>query len=111
VLPAAAGARPLSFQLLQGSVFHSLAASLFVRFEGAPDVKRVRKALSGRRELELVKKPGRLGPIDAAANEKILVGAVQEDPADEGAFWLWAVMDNLTRGGALNAIEIAEAVL
>ena len=111
VLPAAAGARPLSFQLLQGGVFHSLAASLFVRLEGAPDAKRVRKALSGRRELELVKKPGRLGPIDAAASEAILVGAVQEDPAGEGAFWLWAVMDNLTRGGALNAIEIAEAVL
>ena len=29
---------------------------------------------------------------------------------DTGGFWLWAVMDNLTRGGALNAIEIAEMV-
>jgi aspartate-semialdehyde dehydrogenase len=111
VLPEAAGARPLSFRLLQGGVFHSLAASLFVRLAGEPDVKRVRKAVSASPALELVKKPGHLGPIDAAASESVLVGAVQEDPAGQGAFWLWAVMDNLTRGGALNAIEIADAVL
>jgi aspartate-semialdehyde dehydrogenase len=103
------GGRPASFQLLQGSVFHSLAASLFVHLAGSPDAKRVRKALAGHPPLELVKKPARLGPIDAAASEKILVGAIQEDPA--AGFWLWAVMDNLVRGGALNAIEIAEAVL
>ncbi len=111
VLPAAAGARPLSFQLLQGGVFHSLAASLFVRLAGAPDAKRVRKALSGHAAIELVKRPGHLGPVDAAASEKVLVGAVQEDPGGGGGFWLWAVMDNLTRGGALNALEIAEAIL
>jgi aspartate-semialdehyde dehydrogenase len=108
VLP---GARPLSFQLLQGGVFHSLAASLFVRLAGAPGVKGVRKALADHAEIELVKKPSHLGPIDAAASDKVLVGAVQEDPAIAGGYWLWGVMDNLTRGGALNAIEIAEQAL
>jgi aspartate-semialdehyde dehydrogenase len=55
-------------------------------------------------------KPRLLGPIDAAASDKVLFGTVRKDEA-AGGLWLWAVMDNLTRGGALNAIEIAEALL
>jgi aspartate-semialdehyde dehydrogenase len=108
VLP---GRHPLSLQLLQGGIFHSLAASVFVRLAGAAGTKAVRRALAEHAHLELVKKPAHLGPIDAAANERILVGAVQEASGLAGGHWLWAVMDNLTRGGALNAVEIAEAVL
>ena len=32
-------------------------------------------------------------------------------PGQPGRYWLHAVMDNLTRGGALNALEIAAAAL
>ncbi len=108
VLP---GERPISLQLLQGGVFHSLAASVFVRLSAASGAKQVRKALGEHVAIELVKKPALLGPIDAAASEAILVGAVEEDPGVAGGYWLWAVMDNLTRGGALNALEIGDAVL
>jgi len=106
-----AGDPPASLQLLQGGVFHSLAASVYVRFANRADAKSLRRTLGQHSHLELAKKPGHLGPVDAAAHEKILVGAVQEEPSTPGGFWLWAVMDNLTRGGALNAVEIAEEVL
>jgi aspartate-semialdehyde dehydrogenase len=106
-----AGDPPASLQLLQGGVFHSLAASVYVRFANPTDAKSLRRTLGQQAHLELAKKPGHLGPIDAAAHEKVLVGAVQEEPSTPGGFWLWAVMDNLTRGGALNAVEIAEEVL
>jgi aspartate-semialdehyde dehydrogenase len=49
-----------------------------------------------------------LGPVAAAAIDKVLY-AVRKD--DSGGVWLWAAVDNLTRGGALNALEVAEAVL
>jgi len=104
-----AGDPPASLQLLQGGVFHSLSASVFLRFANPTDAKSLRRMLGQQEHLELAKKPGHLGPIDAAAHEKILVGAVQDEPS--GGFWLWAVMDNLTRGGALNAVEIALGVL
>jgi aspartate-semialdehyde dehydrogenase len=106
-----AGDPPASLQLVQGGVFHSLAASVYVRFANPSDAKSLRRTLGQHSHLELAKKPGHLGPIDAAAHEKILVGAVQEEPSTQGGFWLWAVMDNLTRGGALNAVEIAAEVL
>jgi aspartate-semialdehyde dehydrogenase len=99
---------PIPLQVLQGSVFHGLAASLHVRFGGSPGPKAIRKALAGNPHVEIADDPGHLGPIDSAASDKVILGTVRPDPA--GGFWLWAVMDNLTRGSALNAIEIAEAV-
>ncbi|HSN88558.1 MAG TPA: hypothetical protein VL025_17485 [Thermoanaerobaculia bacterium] len=103
-----AGPPPVALQILQGGIFHSLSASLFVRLGGSPSVQAVRKALSENPHLEAADRPKHLGPIEAAASDKVIFGSVRKDEA--GGFWLWAVMDNLTRGGALNAIEIAELV-
>jgi aspartate-semialdehyde dehydrogenase len=103
------GPPPVSLQILQGGVFHSLSASLYVRLGGNPGLQAVRRALSEHPYLEAAARPRLLGPIDAAANDKVIFGTVRRD--ETGGYWLWAVMDNLTRGGALNAVEIAEAVL
>lgn len=97
---------PLALQILQGAIFHSVSASLYVRCAGDPTPQAIRKALSAHPHLEAADKPKHLGPIDAAASDKVLYGNVRKDEAG-GGVWLWAVMDNLTRGGALNALEIA----
>ncbi|HWM89988.1 MAG TPA: Asd/ArgC dimerization domain-containing protein [Thermoanaerobaculia bacterium] len=99
---------PIPLQVLQGGVFHGLAASLYVRFGGNPNPKAIRKALKANPYIELADDPGHLGPIDSANSDKVILGTVREDAA--GGFWFWAVMDNLTRGMALNAVEVAEAV-
>jgi len=110
-----AGEPVVSLQVLQGGIFHSLAASLYVRCanrsEGRLDARAVRKALGQNPFVELAKRASRLGPVDAAASDKVLVGTVAEEEAAPGGFWLWAAMDNLTRGGALNAVAVAESVL
>lgn len=98
----------LAVQLLQGGFFHGFAVSLYVRPALTPSVQVVRKALSAHPYLEGAGNPRHLGPIDAATNEKVLVGGVRAEAG--GGFWIWATMDNLTRGGALNALEILEAV-
>lgn len=99
---------PVALQLVQGGIFHSLTVSLYLRFGEAATVPVLRKALGAHSYLEAPAKPKHLGPIEVAAGEKVLLGTVRKDPA--GGFWLWAVMDNLTRGGALNAVEIVEGV-
>ena len=99
---------PTSLHLVQGGNFHSLTVSLFVRFGEAVTVPTLRKALAASPYLEVAAKPKHLGPIEAAAHEKVLLGPLRKDAA--GGFWIWAVMDNLTRGGALNAVEIVEGV-
>ena len=104
-----AGPPPVTLQILQGAVFHSIAASVLVRCPSNPTLAAFRKALGENPVLEAAVKPRLLGPVDAAASDKVIFGSLRKD--DTGAFWLWAVMDNLTRGSALNALEIAEAVL
>jgi len=99
---------PATFQILQGGFFHSLAVSLYVRLGAKATVQSVRKALIAHTYLEAAGRPKLLGPIDSAAQDKVIFGNVRKDAAD--GFWLWAVMDNLTRGGALNAIEIVEGL-
>jgi len=104
VLPAPV---PLSVQLVQGGIFHCLTLSLYVRCATAPSVQAVRKALTASPFVEVSEDPRHLGPINAAASDKVLLGAARKD--DRG-IWIWAAMDNLTRGGAINALEIAAAV-
>ncbi|HVR97515.1 MAG TPA: hypothetical protein VMW27_12935 [Thermoanaerobaculia bacterium] len=100
-------APPVSLQIVQGGVFHGISASVYVRCSSNPSPQALRKALLGNPHLEAADDPKHLGPIDAAANEKVILGTPRR--AADGGYWLWAVMDNLTRGGALNALEIAEA--
>jgi aspartate-semialdehyde dehydrogenase len=104
VLPEAP---PLAVQLLQGGVFHGLAVSLHLRADNAPSLPALRKALLASPYVAAAGDAAHLGPIDAAASDKILLGPLRKD---EQGIWIWAVVDNLTRGGALNAIEIAAAV-
>lgn len=105
---------PLAIQLLQGPVFHGLAASVAVRFSADPGEEAVRRALETQDHVSLVEAdaaPGtQPGPIESAAREDVLVGSVRPEPAAPGTYWIWAVLDNLTRGGALNAVEAAEAL-
>jgi aspartate-semialdehyde dehydrogenase len=49
-------------------------------------------------------------PADAAGQDEVLVGRIRQDLTDEG-LTLWAVNDNLRKGAALNALQIAELVL
>jgi aspartate-semialdehyde dehydrogenase len=99
---------PVALQVIQGGVFHSLSVSVHLRLAGNPGVQAVRKALAAHPHIELADRPRHLGPIDAAAHDKVISGSIRKDA--EGGFWLWAVMDNLTRGGALNAVEIVESL-
>jgi aspartate-semialdehyde dehydrogenase len=49
-------------------------------------------------------------PVDAAGTDWVHVGRVREDLAVPGALNLWIVADNLRKGAALNAVQIAETL-
>ena len=97
-------------QILQTSIFHSYGVSLLIELDEDPGEVALREALARSPMLEPAVDPELLGPIDVAGAAEILVGSVTAAPGQPGAYWIWAVMDNLTRGGALNAIAILEAV-
>ena len=103
--------RILALKIVQGGVFHSLSASVFVRLAQDPGTDGLQNAYDDYPHTERVSEPDLLGPIAAAAREEILVGSVEPATGLPGAYWIWGVMDNLTRGGATNALEIAAAAL
>jgi len=47
-------------------------------------------------------------PMDAAGIDPVLVGRVREDLSMPGALNLWVTGDNLRKGAALNAVQLAE---
>jgi aspartate-semialdehyde dehydrogenase len=49
-------------------------------------------------------------PLAAAGTDPTLVGRVREDPTVENGLALFVSGDNLRKGAALNAVQIAEAL-
>jgi aspartate-semialdehyde dehydrogenase len=50
-------------------------------------------------------------PIDAAGRDPVYVGRIRDDLGNPGGIQIWVVSDNLRKGAALNAIQIAEKIL
>lgn len=50
-------------------------------------------------------------PLDIEGRDEIFVGRVRRDPFVKNGLWLWVVADNLRKGAATNAVQIAECVI
>ena len=46
--------------------------------------------------------------IDVAGRDDVLVGRIRRDPSNERCLNLWVVGDNLRKGAATNAVQLAE---
>ena len=49
--------------------------------------------------------------VDAAGRDEVLVGRIRRDPSHEHCLNLWVVGDNLRKGAALNAVQLAELLV
>jgi aspartate-semialdehyde dehydrogenase len=50
-------------------------------------------------------------PLDAAGKDEVYVGRIREDESIPNGLNLWIVSDNLRKGAALNAVQIAELLI
>jgi aspartate-semialdehyde dehydrogenase len=50
-------------------------------------------------------------PLEAAGIDPVLVGRIREDGSEPGSINLWITGDNLRKGAALNAVQMAEVLL
>ncbi len=50
-------------------------------------------------------------PKDVEGEDGVFVGRIRRDPFVKNGLWLWVVADNLRKGAATNAIQIAEELL
>ncbi|MGB4521065.1 MAG: aspartate-semialdehyde dehydrogenase [Candidatus Omnitrophota bacterium] len=50
-------------------------------------------------------------PKDVEGKDEIFIGRIRRDCFVKNGFWLWVVADNLRKGAATNAVQIAECVI
>jgi aspartate-semialdehyde dehydrogenase len=88
---------------------HSEAVNVQTRRELSPE--RARELLRSAPGVSVLDDPGAaLYPlaIDADGKDDVFVGRVRRDPGHERALDLWIVSDNLRKGAATNAVQLAE---
>ena len=99
-------------------VFVGHAINARLTFAGPVTRERALAALEGAPGLRIVDGIGLGGeplayptPLASAGIDEVLVGRIREDLADANALDLFVVGDNLRKGAALNAVQIAELVV
>jgi aspartate-semialdehyde dehydrogenase len=91
-------------------VGHAMSAN--VRFRRPVSRGEAVALLSGAPGVRLVEDgDGHPTPLESAGVDPVLVGRVREDPSEPGSLNLWVTGDNLRKGAALNAVQMAELLL
>jgi aspartate-semialdehyde dehydrogenase len=88
--------------------------ALFVEFERPVDVEDARATLEAAGGVSVLDDPdGDCYPMPALLErtDDVYVGRLRNDPSVEAGVQLWCVADQLRKGAALNAVQIAEALL
>ncbi|HXD56758.1 MAG TPA: aspartate-semialdehyde dehydrogenase [Thermoleophilaceae bacterium] len=88
---------------------HSESINVQTREDLSPE--ECRELLSSAPGVVVIDDPGNgLYPlaIDAAGRDEVLVGRIRRDPSHERCLNLWVVGDNLRKGAATNAVQLAE---
>jgi len=92
-------------------VFVGHSEALNVEFErelSAEDAQNLLRESPGIMLIDKREDGGYITPIEAAGDDATYVSRVREDPTVENGLSLWCVSDNLRKGAALNAVQVAE---
>jgi aspartate-semialdehyde dehydrogenase len=98
---------PFSANCVRVPVLVGHSQAIWVQTERPLDAGEAREVLDGAPSVRFV---DRATAKNAVGGDEVLVGRVRRDTAGDGLV-LWGVCDNLRKGAALNAIQIAELLL
>jgi aspartate-semialdehyde dehydrogenase len=92
-------------------VYRSHSVSITAQFEKPVDVEAARAAFAGKPGVQVVDDPANKifpVPLDTTGKDDCLVGRIRKNLVLENALDLWVVGDQVRKGAALNAVQIAE---
>lgn len=104
---------PLTLSIIQAPVFHSYSIMTYLELKKKTSIQPLENLFKKSPYFEFIS-PSPASPascVTVAGKEKIFIGQIKREKSLPQSFWIWTVADNLTRGSALNAYEIAEKVL
>ena len=95
-------------------VFVGHSEAVNIEFELPVTAEKARAALRAAPGILVVDKRedgGYVTPVECAGEDATFVSRIRKDPTVENGLCMWVVADNLRKGAALNAVQIAEALI
>lgn len=95
-------------------VFNSHSEAINIEFENPVDVDEARKILAEAPGVVVVDNPANNEyplALDAAGTDSVYVGRIRKDESVDNGLNLWVVADNIRKGAATNAVQIAEILI
>ena len=95
-------------------VLISHAESVNIEFENEVSIDKIKDILNhspGCKVVDDRNDGGYITPIEAEGKNETFISRIRKDNSQKNAINMWIVSDNLLRGAALNAVEIAEAYI
>jgi len=93
-------------------VSHSLSVNVeFNKKYNLDEIKNVLSTSPGCKLIDEHKDGGYITPVEAENKFETFISRIREDKSQLNSINLWIVSDNLLKGAALNAVEIAEALI
>ncbi|MGI6213789.1 MAG: aspartate-semialdehyde dehydrogenase [Christensenellales bacterium] len=95
-------------------VFHGHSESINIEFKSPCTLEGIREALRAQEGIIVMDKPEEAVypmPIQAEEKDEVMVGRIRLDESVESGCNLWVVADNIRKGAATNAVQIAQYLI
>ncbi len=105
---------PVTATCVRVPVFIGHAEAVNVEFERELTVEEARSALRHAPGVSVVDHradEGYVTPVECAGEDNVFVSRIRKDPTVPHGLNMWVVADNLRKGAALNAVQIAEVLV
>ena len=104
----------VSATCVRTAVFIGHSEAINIEFDSPLDAKEAHDILSKSDGIAVIdhrKDEGYVTPVEIAGEDKVYISRIRNDDSIDNGLSLWVVSDNLRKGAALNAVQIAEVVI
>ena len=104
----------LSATCVRVPVFVGHAESVNIEFNSKVNAKEIRECLEkapGCKVIDETKDGGYITPVESEGNFATYISRIRDDQTQKNSINMWVVSDNLLKGAALNAVQIANLLI
>tara|TARA_Y100001970_G_scaffold170752_1_gene208708 strand:- start:10845 stop:11888 length:1044 start_codon:yes stop_codon:yes gene_type:complete len=104
----------VSATCVRTAVFIGHSEAINIEFDSPINEKEAKEILSKSKGISVIdhrKDEGYVTPVEVAGEDKVFVSRIRDDNTVDNGLNIWVVADNLRKGAALNAVQIAELII
>ncbi len=104
----------VSATCVRTAVFIGHSEAINIEFDSPLDAKEAKEILEKSEGISVIdhrKDEGYVTPVEIAGEDKVYISRIRNDETLDNGLSMWVVSDNLRKGAALNAVQIAELLI